>query len=151
MVGCEIEAEATARSTGELKTLRLVADECYTSGQIGLRSYSSGGVWRNIVVIPAKGNQSRPEMVRAETLPAFNQMMLARNVRGSYLRSMGSEENASTSDRKMAVQPISNLRLLVSRPGTGVDSRCRDPVDTRALCAGFHRRRFCHAAPWTAA
>lgn len=48
--GCEIVAIATSPSK-TAATISVVRDkDCITSGRVGLRSYASGGVWRNVVI-----------------------------------------------------------------------------------------------------
>ena len=51
--GCDIAAEATIPSMA-VTTVSVVRDkDCITSGRAGLRSYASGGVWRNVLIKPA--------------------------------------------------------------------------------------------------
>src|SRR5579863_6106811 len=50
---CEVAVALTTK-TSETATAFGVADSgCLRSGRVGLRSYSSGGIWRNVVVKPA--------------------------------------------------------------------------------------------------
>lgn len=51
--GCQIVASATAPSRAVPTTLSINDPDCIASGRVGLRSYSSGGIWRNVVVRPA--------------------------------------------------------------------------------------------------
>jgi signal transduction histidine kinase len=54
--GCQVAASATV-SPGTQPTSAIVTDtDCITSGRAGLRSYLSGGVWRNIVIRAASQN-----------------------------------------------------------------------------------------------
>ena len=123
VVGCQIAAKVTSHSTGESKTLRLTPDECFSAGQVGLRSYSSGGVWRNIAVTAAKGNNEKFALARADKLPIDDRIMLARNIRGSYLQTILPTEDTVAPDRKGTVQPIGNLRLLASHTSDAVTIR----------------------------
>lgn len=51
--GCQIAAIATVPST-TVATTSIVADkDCIAAGRAGLRSYASGGAWRNVVIRPA--------------------------------------------------------------------------------------------------
>jgi signal transduction histidine kinase len=51
--GCDIAAEATIPSMA-VTTVSVVRDkDCIMSGRAGLRSYASGGVWRNVLIKPA--------------------------------------------------------------------------------------------------
>lgn len=51
--GCQIAAAVSIPSLPQPVSLGFTDPNCIRSGQVGLRSYSSGGVWRNIVVRPA--------------------------------------------------------------------------------------------------
>ena len=50
---CQIVAAATPLSQATPTSLAITDNDCIPSGRIGLRSYSSGGIWRNVVVRPA--------------------------------------------------------------------------------------------------
>jgi len=47
---CQIVATATLPSQRNVTHITIMEKDCVRSGRIGLRSYSSGGVWKNIVV-----------------------------------------------------------------------------------------------------
>ncbi len=49
---CQIAASVTAPSRPSSTVLSIADPECIQTGRVGLRSYSSGGIWRNIVVRP---------------------------------------------------------------------------------------------------
>lgn len=49
---CEITAYANEIPDGPAQTLSFNDRHCLTGGRIGLRSHSSGGVWKNLVVLP---------------------------------------------------------------------------------------------------
>jgi signal transduction histidine kinase len=49
-VGCQLVASATVPSASNPTTVSIKDRDCVASGRVGLRSYASGGVWRNIVV-----------------------------------------------------------------------------------------------------
>ena len=51
--GCAITASVRAAGLPELKTPPVNDPDCYQSGEIGLRSNGTGGVWRNVQVVPA--------------------------------------------------------------------------------------------------
>lgn len=48
--GCDISATATDLSSGATASTLRHTVNCLAAGRIGLRSYTSGGLWRNIVV-----------------------------------------------------------------------------------------------------
>jgi len=50
---CEIAASLTTLSDGARASIAINDPSCAGSGRVGLRSYSSGGMWRNVVVRPA--------------------------------------------------------------------------------------------------
>lgn len=50
---CQIAATVTTSSNAPLISLAISDPDCADSGRVGLRSYSSGGMWRNVVVRPA--------------------------------------------------------------------------------------------------
>ncbi|HYP13986.1 MAG TPA: sensor histidine kinase, partial [Bryobacteraceae bacterium] len=50
--GCQISASAWALGTAQVKTGRLNDPDCFRSGGIGLRTNGTGGVWRNLRVLP---------------------------------------------------------------------------------------------------
>lgn len=55
-VGCEIAASITDSVSGQRTRTAMTDEHCARSGRIGLRSYSSGGIWKNIRVTPATAN-----------------------------------------------------------------------------------------------
>jgi signal transduction histidine kinase len=48
--GCKIVAAVTMPGHAAVTTLGIADPDCIQSGRVGLRSYSSGGVWRNVAV-----------------------------------------------------------------------------------------------------
>jgi signal transduction histidine kinase len=50
---CQLAVAVTALSSGTRTSFGVTDSDCIRSGRIGLRSYSSGGVWQNVVVRPA--------------------------------------------------------------------------------------------------
>ena len=50
---CHIVASVSGASRAPETSIGIHDEHCIASGRIGLRSYSSGGVWRNVVVRPA--------------------------------------------------------------------------------------------------
>ncbi len=60
VVGCEVAAMVTDLSSGSSAYERLSNSNCAPAGRIGLRSYSSGGAWRNVRAVAATGSDLRP-------------------------------------------------------------------------------------------
>ena len=52
-VGCQLIATADLPSQASNTTITVNDADCISSGRAGLRSYESGGVWRNVVIRPA--------------------------------------------------------------------------------------------------
>jgi signal transduction histidine kinase len=50
---CQIAATAVTVSQATPTSIAITDPDCIHSGRVGLRSYSSGGIWRNVVVRPA--------------------------------------------------------------------------------------------------
>ena len=60
---CQIVAVVTAPSQGTSTSLAINDQDCVQTGRIGLRSYSSGGIWRNVVARSAT-HQDLAEVLR---------------------------------------------------------------------------------------
>ncbi len=52
-VGCRIASSFNHVHQADYTVASITDDDCIRSGRAGLRSYSSGGVWRNVIVKPA--------------------------------------------------------------------------------------------------
>jgi signal transduction histidine kinase len=67
--GCQITASAWTAGMREVRTAPVNDPDCFKSGSIGLRSNGTGGVWRNITVVPinrAAGGDTTPQHVLPE-------------------------------------------------------------------------------------
>lgn len=53
VAGCHLSASSENLSTGQRAAAALQDDDCLQRGQIGLRSLATGGMWRNVSVMPA--------------------------------------------------------------------------------------------------
>jgi len=114
VVGCEMAASAADPTLGKRIFVTMSEKDCVQTGRIGLRSYSSGGAWRNVRVTPAtrgmlqefqaQANNSPPERLR----PSSNPPLLHSD--DSPIESE-SQPTASSIDSPIA-QPISSLRLV---------------------------------------
>jgi signal transduction histidine kinase len=49
-VDCQIAVSVNAATSSEQTAFEITDSHCIQAGRIGLRSYSSGGIWRNVVV-----------------------------------------------------------------------------------------------------
>lgn len=59
-VGCDIAAVASDSLTGDRTYASVNEPHCARTGRVGLRSYSSGGVWKNIHVAKASASDLAP-------------------------------------------------------------------------------------------
>ena len=65
MHGCRITAYAQKIPDGQLQALSYDEENCIATGRIGLRSHSSGGVWKNLAVLPLSGS----DLLGPSTIP----------------------------------------------------------------------------------
>jgi signal transduction histidine kinase len=83
-VGCEIAAVASDSESGQETVAAMRERDCSKAGRIGLRSYSSGGLWKNVRVQPADASNlsaidrksqvaDSPERMQTET--GFNSLL----------------------------------------------------------------------------
>lgn len=113
--GCNVVASATFPLQGGQTTTAAVRDrDCLKAGGIGLRSYSSGGIWRNV-------------RVRSATAADLQSMLAGQAVRditsdqpywnGTSIFGSGSlpsHVNAEPNLAQTVVQPIGSLRMVTS-------------------------------------
>lgn len=76
--GCDIAATATYLPTGTATAIEMTDKDCLKSGAIGLRSYSSGGEWRNVIArrataadLRAMTAEARSSQSASPSPPAF--------------------------------------------------------------------------------
>jgi signal transduction histidine kinase len=69
-VGCEIAAVASGDTQGGQTWVAMHEPSCASRGRIGLRSYSSGGVWKNIHVVKATRADIEPLLAHAPPSPS---------------------------------------------------------------------------------
>ncbi|TCK75321.1 histidine kinase [Acidipila rosea] len=110
--GCQLVASARLLQQPDLTVASITDEDCIRSGRVGLRSYSSGGVWRNVVV-------------KAATKHDFDQMLALEHTQQSShaqysiadLPAQGVSLAPPADNRPQALpsspntQPISSLRL----------------------------------------
>lgn len=111
MEGCRIEASAWAAGTHTSRTILTESEDCIRSGGIGLRSYSAGGVWRNVAILP-RASSPTAENESSEQLPAPDEVALQRSLLTNAVapRGPGDETSPSTADGR--VRPVGALRYL---------------------------------------
>jgi len=109
---CQIAASATSAVDHTVTTTSIADKDCVDSGRVGLRSYSSGGVWKNVTIQDASRQdladmlQSTPSHKTAAVQPApadtFDDLGTFQSTAAS--QSLHLEDPANT-------VPIGNLRL----------------------------------------
>jgi signal transduction histidine kinase len=94
----------------------MTENDCSRTGRIGLRSYSSGGAWRNIRATPATYSDIRRFQREARSIDAAHQIFRHATVPDEILgNQIPNQDQMSLDSGTMIVRPISSLRLL-SRP-----------------------------------
>jgi signal transduction histidine kinase len=122
--GCRIFAKATELGMPNQATNSWEDRTCFTSGQVGLRSYSSGGVWRNVSVLalprssPASPPSNSAESLNVERSSA-SESVLTSLLPGRSESQIPLEQpkgcdgtNSRNGNRPELVQHISGLRYM---------------------------------------
>jgi len=116
-MGCELAVFATDPESGASVSQRMTEKNCVRAGRIGLRSYSSGGIWRNV----------RAAVANRDDLALLTGSVGANVAPSTVPEELGSETEKSPGDLAGASIPqsITGLRLL-----SATDSR---PVTVRGV------------------
>jgi len=115
-VGCEIAALASDPENQQETVVAMRESDCARAGRIGLRSYSSGGLWKNVRVEPATpanlsavGGRTQvadsPERMQTET--GFNSLL---PYSGKAVGPTDSDSNNPAMD--IHTPPLSGLRFV---------------------------------------
>lgn len=113
-VGCDISAVASDPETLENTVVAMHESDCTKKGRIGLRSYSSGGLWRNVRVAPARMTDllavrqrapvaDSPELMQTET--GFNSVL-------PYKVLGPTDSSSSNPAMDIHTPPLNSLRLV---------------------------------------
>ncbi len=100
--GCQLAASARPLSQGEGTTIAVTDENCIRSGRAGLRSYASGGVWRNVEVHPS-------------TQAQLAEMLAAAGSRQSRM------------EQEPSMERESSWEMYASAPGTGSQAAPSSP------------------------
>jgi signal transduction histidine kinase len=113
--GCQLAASVRPLPYGDATTIAVTDEQCIRSGRAGLRSYASGGVWRNVSVHPttradlaemlATGRSRQSRMEQGPSMERQSPWELYATAPGT-----GSQAVLSSPD----VQLISSLRTIAS-------------------------------------
>lgn len=109
---CHIIASLSLPQAQQATLLAINDSDCITSGRIGLRSYSSGGIWRNVVALPASPLQLQAliQKIDEQKDSASNPALLGGLSSQTADTSLYQDKLEPSSEAD--VQSISNLRLL---------------------------------------
>jgi signal transduction histidine kinase len=124
--GCRISAKATELGTRNQATNSWADRTCFASGQVGLRSYSSGGVWRNVSVLalPKNSLASPPSNSNSAETLSVERSSASESVLTSLLPGRSESQipfeqpkscdgaNRGKAHRPEIVQHISSLRYM---------------------------------------
>jgi signal transduction histidine kinase len=109
---CQIFAAVTSGPQSEKTMIGISDPNCVSSGRVGLRSYSSGGVWRNIVVRPAtQADVAQMRVSTGDRVTAVPQSSLSRDTAIAGLRHLFEQEQARVHS-SASTQSIASLRLM---------------------------------------
>lgn len=103
---CQIAASVTDPPRTNRTTLSIHDPECIAAGRIGLRSYSSGGIWRNVLVRPAT-HRDLIAMLAGSDTDAVPQNAMIENP------DSGESERLLAEQRGLA-RPATNTRSIAS-------------------------------------
>lgn len=106
--GCHIAASATFPSTGQTTAVAITDKGCLKSGMIGLRSYSAGGEWRNVVARRATEADLQAMLGKADSSSKLSSTAAA-SIFGAG--SLPSHLALQPPPPESAVQSIASLRL----------------------------------------
>jgi signal transduction histidine kinase len=122
--GCRIFARATELGTSNQTTNSLEDRNCFASGKVGLRSYSSGGIWRNVKVValgrkpwawPQTSTTEASIVERSSASESLLTSSLPGTPEGRLLSGNSSDSRAAAPgnvNRGELVQHISSLRYM---------------------------------------
>jgi signal transduction histidine kinase len=116
---CQIVVALSTASPSAATSLGITDADCVRAGRVGLRSYSSGGIWRNVVVRPAthedlvamlQGSSGQGESGSRNMVPQDFESFESRRLLEE--EQAGARSNADT-------QSIASLRLIsFAKPAT---------------------------------
>lgn len=115
-VGCNLAAVVSTPSLSVAAASSMIRKNCPRSGRIGLRSYSSGGIWRNVHAAPAEYSEFKKIESAAADLGTPLLLISSANEQPEDAAKSSRVETRhqdSDHDRHPSVtQPISSLRLV---------------------------------------
>jgi signal transduction histidine kinase len=113
---CQVVAAVTSLSHPAATSLAVKDSDCISSGRVGLRSYSSGGIWRNVVVHPAT-RQDLVEMLQSTEAQEKSSTSAAAQD-PEFLQSHRIEQEQARAGSNTRTQSIESLLLTSSAKPT---------------------------------
>ena len=120
--GCQISGYASDLPDGKVQSISYTDPHCFAQGRIGLRSHSSGGVWKNLAVAPYDGADVSPSEAKPNTTPAALSYAIDEPVtqRGALRHADHAQANAEASSAELetvpenpgVVESIGGLRMV---------------------------------------
>ncbi|MGC2638347.1 MAG: ATP-binding protein [Acidobacteriaceae bacterium] len=111
-VGCEIAAVASDFVTGDRTWVAMHESPCARVGRIGLRSYSSGGVWKNVRVTKANAADLAPLLAHASPAPPPSFLQSEAGFNSLRLNQPGIESSLAESLHRPATAPLNAIGNL---------------------------------------
>jgi signal transduction histidine kinase len=108
-VGCEIAAVASDFETGDRTWVGMHESPCARTGRIGLRSYSSGGVWKNVRVAKAGLADLTPLLARVPPAPSPDFLQSEAGFNSLRLDQPGIENPLAESLHRPSTAPLSTI------------------------------------------
>ncbi len=113
-VGCQIAASVSTENAPAQTAFGITDTQCIPMGRIGLRSYSSGGIWRNVVIRPATHADllAMLQLGKSRASPATNAAASAPDpLEVRHLLEEEQETKQEQSIARVSTQSIGSLRL----------------------------------------
>jgi signal transduction histidine kinase len=115
VVACDMVASAYDPSTNATISVAMNEPNCQRAGRIGLRSYSSGGVWRNVQALRATSTDLRNATLQTVPQPSIDHVRAstAASLSGAdtEISGLSGHLTENVSNRPIA-QSIATLRLI---------------------------------------
>lgn len=109
--GCHLAASAALLPDAAPTVASITDEDCIRSGRVGLRSYSSGGVWRNVVVRPATQRDLDQMLALDNSRENSAQNSISDSPTREVLLAPPQDNQPSALPSSPDTQPISNLRF----------------------------------------
>ena len=116
--GCQIAASAETDLSATLATVMVEDKDCLRSGRAGLRSYESGGAWRNVVIKPSNERDLAAMMQQSRSAESAVDTQAATDSEVLGFKPPSPPFEGYTFHSNQKTQSISSLRLVPSAGDT---------------------------------